>query len=74
MYIYKCVREGKKKKEKTDDTEVLSQEGKGKSARGQKGKRNQEVKWLPVKLLITEVKPQAQFPMTVSGIIYSLLL
>jgi len=68
------VLERDRKREKTDDTEVLSQEGKDKSARGQEEKRNQVVKWLRVKLLITEVKPQAQFPMTVSGIIYSLLL
>lgn len=68
------VLERDRKREKTDDTEVLSQEGKDKSARGQEEKRNQVVKWLRVKLLTTEVKPQAQFPMTVSGIIYSLLL
>lgn len=74
MCVSMNVLERDRKREKTDDTEVLSQEGKDKSARGQEEKRNQVVKWLWVKLLITEVKPQAQFPMTVSGIIYSLLL
>lgn len=73
MYLSISTLGKDKKKEKTDDTEVLSQKTKDKSARGQE-KRNQEGKWFPVKLLIREVNPQAQFPVTVSGIIYSLLL